>query len=94
MDSWGVCSLADQREARVGMDHCLSLAATLQGVDVQRNSLIWTKVDLTWREVLEDVGGEILGDDHHLAPGSTQVAILVLVLKRKVLKVLQVMEFL
>ena len=76
------------------MDHCLSLAATLQGVDVQRNSLIWTKVDLTWREVLEDVGGEILGDDHHLAPGSTQVAILVLVLRSKVLKVLKVMEFL
>ena len=49
--------------------------------------MIWTKVDLTWREVLEDVGGEILGDDHHLAPGSTQVAILVLVLRRKVLKV-------
>ena len=56
--------------------------------------MIWTKVDLTWREVLEDVGGEILGDDHHLAPGSTQVAILVLVLRSKVLKVLKVMEFL
>ena len=56
--------------------------------------LMWTKVDLTWREVLEDVGGEILGDDHHLAPGSTQVAILVLVLRSKVLKVLKVMEFL
>ena len=56
--------------------------------------MIWTKVDLTWREVLEDVGGEILGDDHHLAPGSTQVAILVLVLRRKVLKVLWMMEFL
>ena len=49
---------------------------------------------MTWREVLEDVGGEILGDHHHLAPGSTQVAILVLVLRRKVLTVLQVMEFL
>ena len=45
-------------------------------------------IDLTWREVLEDIGGEILGDDHHLAPGSTQVAILVLVLRRKVLTVL------
>ena len=55
--------------------------------------MIWTKVDLTWREVLEDIGGEILGDDHHLAPGSTQVAILVLVLRRKVLKLLQVMEW-
>ena len=56
--------------------------------------MIWTKVDLTWREVLEDVGGEILGDDHHLAPGSTQVAVLVLVLRSKVVKVMQVMEFL
>ena len=50
--------------------------------------MIWTKVDLTWREVLEDVGGEILGDDHHFAPWSTEIAILVLVLQSKVLKVL------
>ena len=52
--------------------------------------MIW----LTWREILEDVGGEILRDDHHLAPGSTQVAVLVLVLRSKVVKVMQVMEFL
>ena len=35
---------------------------------------------LTWRKVLEDKGGEVLGDDHHLTPGRTQVVILVLVL--------------
>ena len=28
------------------------------------------KDGLTWRKVLEDKGGEVLGDDHHLTPRS------------------------
>ena len=34
-----------------------------------RKNLLSGKDDLTWREVLEDKGGEVLGDNHHLTPG-------------------------
>ena len=58
-------------ERSSGWNGALCSAATLQGSQY---------LCLTWRQVLEDKGGEVLGDDHHLTPGRTQVAILVLVL--------------
>ena len=48
--------------------------------NTSRVSIFVGKDGLTWRQVVEDKGGEVLGDDHHLTPGRTQVAILVLVL--------------
>ena len=73
MDSWRCAAL------HTGEKLGLEWSIVFRG-NTSRVSIFVGKDGLTWRQVVEDKGGEVLGDDHHFTPGRTQVAILVLIL--------------